>query len=1075
MWNCGGALNPDFKRRIFEMAVDYRPSIMVITETRVGGDRAEGIIDGLPFDGFITTDTIGYAGGLWVLWNKEEVDISLLASTEQEIHAIVKFGGNQVNINRALEFKAVLDSCNFVNLGFVGPKYTWTNKRQLADLILERIDRCFANPLWRVLYPEAVVTHLPRIYSDHHPVLIKLCKPNPDRANRPFRFQSMWLLHPDFSRVVKEAWPEGRPLHLATEDFTRKKKKWNFEVFGNLFNRKRRVLARLSGTQNALANNPSESLIRLEKDLIDEYSSILLHEEEYWALKSRINAAAFGDRNTSYFHVSIVVRRQRNKIRCLKNSVGEWIVDVEDVKNHILLGFEKLYTTELSCSRWQSPILGFSCCFLSKEESAWIGRGVVEEEIKSGLWSLKPFKAPGADGLHAGFYQQFWHEVGKSVCEVVMNVFEHGVVPEFLNDTLITLIPKCPSPESLNNYRPISLCNSVYKIISKIIVNRIRPYIGKLVAPLQTAFVLGRKGIDNVLIAQELFFALDRKKGKEGYMAIKVDLEKAYDRLEWSFIYKVLQAFHFPQNIIKVIMSCVTSTKSSILFNGSALEPFTPTRGLRQGDLISPYLFILCMEFLGHLIEQKCVDGKWIPFKASRENVGISHLFFADDLILFAKVEEKACEAISEVLNRFCEESGQKVSREKSKIYFSPNVQEGVKEEICSNLGIQATNNIGKYLGFPINHRGAARNRLNFIAKRVMNKLAGWKAKFLSFAGRSVLVKSVMSAIPNYVMQGEALPRHFCEKLDKINWDFLWGSTREKRKLHLVGWNKIIRGRPRDPDKLPASSNWKAIKVGFQTFEKGIGWSLGDGRKIKAWFDCWIRDKSLRDLIKGPLTQHESDLLVSDLLLGQGQGWRWDTLSFDLPQDVKDKIRAIPQIQFGSREDSIIWKLSKDGDFSMKSAYALANNSYIPDTPFLGMWIWKLDILPKISHFLWMCMHKSVPVNNTLFSRGIIEVNKCPLCKKMPESIGHLLRECIYACDFWYKIKVPSMAISLFQATDDIIDWLRVNYLSTAIHHSSVPWRYVFPFAIWELWKHRNKVAFENTPLNLNLHRLCIS
>ena len=114
---------------------------------------------------------------------------------------------------------------------------------------------------------------------------------------------------------------------------------------------------------------------------------------------------------------------------------------------------------------------------------------------------MKPFKAPGADGLHAGFYQQFWHEVGKSVSEVVMDVFVKGVVPEYLNDTLIILIPKCSSPETLNNYRPISLCNSVYKVISKIIVSRIRPFIGKLIAPVQTAFVLGRKGIDNVLIA----------------------------------------------------------------------------------------------------------------------------------------------------------------------------------------------------------------------------------------------------------------------------------------------------------------------------------------------------------------------------------------------------------------------------------------------------------------------------------------------------------------------------------------------------------------------------------------------
>lgn len=110
-----------------------------------------------------------------------------------------------------------------------------------------------------------------------------------------------------------------------------------------------------------------------------------------------------------------------------------------------------------------------------------------------------------------------------------------------------------------------------------------------------------------------------------------MDLEKAYDRFEWCFIHKVLKAYHFPQNIIKVIMSCVTSAKISILFNGGALESFTPSRGLRQGDPISPYLFILCTEYLGHLIEKKCMDGVWKPLKASHENIGISHLFFAED------------------------------------------------------------------------------------------------------------------------------------------------------------------------------------------------------------------------------------------------------------------------------------------------------------------------------------------------------------------------------------------------------------------------------------------------------------
>ncbi|KAK9986163.1 hypothetical protein SO802_031114 [Lithocarpus litseifolius] len=595
-----------------------------------------------------------------------------------------KFGGRHININRALEFKDCVDTYNFLDLGFSGPKFTWSNKRQVSNLILERIDRCFVNPVWRILYLEASVTHLPRIFSDHCPVLIELCKP-----------------------------------------------------------------------------------------------------------------------------VSNVLRQHRNKIRCIKTNYGDWISDEEGVKDHILSSFRTLYTTSFCMSSSKSPVFDFSCCYLSEEEKGLISKEVTDEEIKVGLWALKPFKAPGVDGLHAEFFQHFWHEVKNSVCTEVRNVFLQGVVPGYLNETLISLIPKCQNPESLGNYRPIGLCNSVYKFFYKIVVARIRPYLSNLIFPVQAVFVPRRKGIDNVLIAQELIHSLDNKKGKVGFMAIKMDLEKAYDRLEWNFIHKVLQAFHFPHNLIKLD-----------------------------------------------------------PMKASRENVEISHFFFTDNLILLAKVDDKAYEAISDVLDNFCNESIQKVSTKKSRIYFSPNVKAEMKVRVCDKLGIQATSNFGKYLDFPLRNKGAARNQFNFIAERVINKLSSWNAKFLFFAGRTILVKFVMAAIPNYVMQGAALSAHLCDKLDKINKDFLWGSSSEKRKLQLVGWNKIVkpkeegglgiqsvRGRnlallsklnwrlyqekealwakiiitkycstsrrnSKDPDKLPCSPNWTAIKMGFPIFSK---------------------------------------------------------------------------------------------------------------------------------------------------------------------------------------------------------------------------------------------------------------
>ena len=166
--------------------------------------------------------------------------------------------------------------------------------------------------------------------------------------------------------------------------------------------------------------------------------------------------------------------------------------------------------------------------------------------------------------------------------EEIKRIFMEKKVPEYLNTTHLALIPKIQGPETLGNYRPISLCNTVYKVLTKIIVARLRPFLGKLISPLQTAFVPGRKGMDNVIIAQEIIHSLSKKKGNTGYMAIKIDLEKAYDKIEWSFVRKMLVRANFPPNLRDIIMSCVSTVSTSILFNGEALKPIYPSRGIRQ-------------------------------------------------------------------------------------------------------------------------------------------------------------------------------------------------------------------------------------------------------------------------------------------------------------------------------------------------------------------------------------------------------------------------------------------------------------------------------------------------------------
>ena len=172
--------------------------------------------------------------------------------------------------------------------------------------------------------------------------------------------------------------------------------------------------------------------------------------------------------------------------------------------------------------------------------------------------------------------------------------------------------------------------------------------------------------------------------------------------MEWSFIYHILCWFKFSKDWVDLIMSCITSSKLSMLVNGERIDSFSPSRGIRQGDPLSPYLFILYMEYLASLIEAENSCRNWTGVKTSKEGPIFSHLFFANDLLLFVKATKKNCLTIKKVLYEFYSCSGQKVNPRKSKIFFSPHTKTEHISLIENKLGMQHTNSFGKYLRVPI-------------------------------------------------------------------------------------------------------------------------------------------------------------------------------------------------------------------------------------------------------------------------------------------------------------------------------------------------------------------------------------
>ncbi|KAG8365002.1 hypothetical protein BUALT_Bualt18G0057700 [Buddleja alternifolia] len=315
----------------------------------------------------------------------------------------------------------------------------------------------------------------------------------------------------------------------------------------------------------------------------------------------------------------------------------------------------------------------------------------------------------------------------------------------------------------------------------------------KFVSPLQSSFIPGRGTHDNVIVIQEMLHSLRKSHSKVGGMIITLDLEKAYDKINWLFLEQTLEFFDFAPHIIRLIMFCVKSARPRVLWNGEPLQTFSPKCGLRQGDPLSPYLFVLCVERLVYLINEAVEDHSWIPLPSCRGGPKFSHLFFADDLMLMTKATSENAYTIGKILEVFYANSG---------------------------LMFGCTTNLGKYLGVPLVHSRASVSLYRGLIDKVQSRLSLWKANMLNFAGSSTLINAVTTAMPSHVMQTTWLPTSVCDHLDKLNRAFLWATDGNQKKIHTVKWGKVTRDK-----SLGGLGIREARKINISFLAK-IGWKL---------------------------------------------------------------------------------------------------------------------------------------------------------------------------------------------------------------------------------------------------------
>ncbi|KAL0307754.1 UNVERIFIED_CONTAM: hypothetical protein Sangu_3013700 [Sesamum angustifolium] len=378
---------------------------------------------------------------------------------------------------------------------------------------------------------------------------------------------------------------------------------------------------------------------------------------------------------------------------------------------------------------------------LTQEETNLLIAPVTRNEIKEALFEIDEESAPGPDGYTSTFFKAAWPVIGQAISDAIGEFFRTGKLLKQVNATLLALILKVNLPTQVSDYRPIACCNVIYKTITKIIVKRMQLVLHMLIGHSQNAFVPRCSISDNILLAQELLAGYNQAK-LPPICTLKVDIQKAYDLMEWDFLLEVLKLFNFPPQFIGWIAQCVTTTSFSISLNGSIYGFFKGGRGLRQGEPTSPYLFVLVMEIWSSLLRYRVQRIDQFQYHWKCKELGILNLCFADDVILFCKAHIPSIEVLKGSLSEFANLSGLNVNPTKSQIILSRAVQQE-RQQIIDFLGFQEGSLPVKYLGVPLTS-----SRLTLADCRPLNGHSFGRLE--SYAGRLQLIKSVLSTLHTY-------------------------------------------------------------------------------------------------------------------------------------------------------------------------------------------------------------------------------------------------------------------------------------------------------------------------------------
>ncbi|XP_071926081.1 uncharacterized protein [Coffea arabica] len=948
------------------------------------------------------------------------------------------------------------------------------------------------NQEWADGYELSHVSHLSRGRSDHAPLLIN-CH-NENHSKRSFRFLNVWRKHSSFLEVVQQGWAvpvEGEGMPKFYNKLRAVKgclQVWNSQVFGNIFSKVREAEALMKQREEQFDSERDSAARAALEEAKAAYARSLALEAEYWRQKAGIKWLQVGDANSAFFHSHCRQCRNFNFVARIRDGSGTWLEDTQAIQQSAVEFFSALFASEHQ--RGHSPVMPFSIPQVSPADNDMLSALPDMADLKGVVFALDIDSAPGSDGFGAGFYQACWDIIQFDLLEAVQAFVQGMRLPRSFTSTSIILLPKIAGAMQWKDFRPISLCNVCSKIISKLVSDRLGRVLPALVSPWQTGFVPGRGITDNILLTQELVADLDRRLRHPNLM-LKLDMEKAYDRVEWPFLLYMLRQFGFAEQVVDMFFRLVSNNWFSVLVNGEAAGFFRSSRGVRQGDPVFPGLFVLVAEFLGRGLQHllglqpgRCFATAGCP---------VPYLAFADDMLLFTRCSEECLSAIKGFLLEYETASGQRVNVNKSSFFLPLRATPDQEQLVTRVLGFRKQAFPFIYLGAPI-YKGRRRGVLfDDILSRMRDRLGHWSTKLLSFGGKLVLARHVLASLPMYLLQVLNTPKVVLTQLGKICNSFLWDNKGERR-IHWSSWDKLcfpidegglgfrsfkdmaqafavklwwrfrlgesiwakfmhvkyIKGiHPAEASVEWATGTWRRLVAIRHMAEQNIRWSLGEGL-VDFWKDRWVFHEPLETVVDRSLKPH---FIVSEFITRDG--WDETRLAQWVPGFVIQAIKDVPHDL--DRKDMMVWVPSPTGGFTVKSAWDVLRQRRHRSV--VDSLLWPSILPAKMSFFAWRLVRNFLPLDVTLRDRGLILPSRCGCCYLEEEALLHVFLTGPVASEVWrrvsgrfgFQLRNCSRMASIF------LSW-HITAPTSAKEHI----RAVLPIIVcWFIWLARNQERYQ--------------